>query len=74
MKPTGVEPKQSLNPSGLELLGLGGLLAGAVLIPLLLGLAADTRLNSSPVGVILGMLLGIVAAVWVMFVRFRRYW
>lgn len=61
------------SPSGNELAGLALFLAAVVVIPLILGLRLDAWLNSSPLGIILGLLLGIVAALAVVYVRFKRY-
>ena len=61
-------------PSGIELAGLGLGLALAVLVPLVVGLALDGKFNLGGLGVILGLLLGIFAAVAVVYVRFKSYW
>ena len=47
---------------GRDLLGLGGLLVGAVVGGTLLGLLVDSLLGTSPVFVVVGVLLGIVGA------------
>ncbi|NUR07308.1 MAG: hypothetical protein HOQ45_09880 [Nocardioidaceae bacterium] len=47
---------------GRDLLGLGGLLVGAVVGGTLLGLLVDSLLDTSPVFVVVGVLLGIVGA------------
>jgi F0F1-type ATP synthase assembly protein I len=57
----------------LELLGLGFLIAAAVVIPLLLGLVADTALRSAPVFLLIGLLLGVILAVATVYTRFKRY-
>jgi F0F1-type ATP synthase assembly protein I len=46
---------------GRDLLGLGGLLAGAVVGGLVLGLLVDDALGTSPAFVLVGIALGIVA-------------
>jgi len=56
---------------GRDLIGLGGLLAGAVIAGLVLGLLVDNALGSSPVGVLVGIFLGIVAGGVGFFLRVR---
>lgn len=46
---------------GRDLVGLGGLLAGAVVVGLVLGLVVDDQAGTSPVFTLLGIGLGIVA-------------
>ena len=46
---------------GRDLIGLGGLLAGCVVVGLVLGLLVDDAADSSPVGVLVGIGLGILA-------------
>lgn len=46
---------------GRDLIGLGGLLVGAVVAGLVLGYLLDDATGSSPVFTLLGILLGIVA-------------
>ena len=46
---------------GRDLIGLGGLLVGAVVAGLLLGLFIDDRAGTSPTFTLLGIALGIVA-------------
>lgn len=65
--------RQRTTPSTADLIGLGMLLATSVVAPLLGGLWLDGRLGTSPAGVLVGLLLGIVAAVVTVFVRFKRY-
>jgi F0F1-type ATP synthase assembly protein I len=60
-------------PSGAELLGLGALLAAAVVVPLVVGLVVDATAHSSPVGLLVGLLIGITAAAVTTLQRFRRY-
>jgi Putative F0F1-ATPase subunit Ca2+/Mg2+ transporter len=68
MQPAGPSP-----PSGSELLGVGGMVAGAVVVPLVAGLALDAALHSGPILTLVGLGLGIVAGAVTMFVRFRQY-
>ncbi|TMD75752.1 MAG: AtpZ/AtpI family protein [Chloroflexi bacterium] len=65
----------SPGPSGTELMGLGALLAGAVVAPILLGIVLDGALRTSPVFLFAGLLVGIAASVAVVYVRYvKRYW
>jgi len=60
-------------PTGAELLGLGLAFAVAVLLPLALGIGLDGLLHSSPVGLLIGLLLGVTAAATTVFQRFKKY-
>jgi len=60
-------------PSGVELLGLGVFLAAVVVIPLLVGARIDDALGSAPVGLVVGLGLGILAGFAGVYVRFRRF-
>ncbi len=60
-------------PSGAELIGLGGLLAGAVVAPLLAGLVLDSLLRSAPLFLLIGIVVGILAAGVAVYSRFRPY-
>jgi F0F1-type ATP synthase assembly protein I len=46
---------------GRDLVGLGGLLTGAVVVGLVVGLVVDDRAGTSPVCTLVGIGLGIVA-------------
>jgi hypothetical protein len=46
---------------GRDLIGLGGLLAGSVIVGLVLGLLVDDAAGSAPVGVLVGIGLGVLA-------------
>jgi len=52
-------PQAGLN--GRDLIGLGGLLAGSVVLGTVLGLLVDHAAGSAPVGVLVGIALGMVA-------------
>jgi F0F1-type ATP synthase assembly protein I len=52
-------PDAGLN--GRDLIGLGGLLAGCVVLGTVLGLLVDNAAGSAPVGVLIGIGLGIAA-------------
>jgi F0F1-type ATP synthase assembly protein I len=52
---------------------MGLYLALVVVIPLFAGLRIDEALHSSPFGIVLGLLIGIVAGFSGVYLRFRRY-
>ena len=56
---------------GRDLIGLGGLLAGAVIAGLVIGYLVDEALGSAPVGVLVGIALGILAGCAGFVVRVR---
>ncbi len=63
----------SEGPGIRDLLSLGGMLVGCVVVGLAIGLFADARLGSSPTGVLVGTGLGIVAAAVGFTLRVRGY-
>jgi F0F1-type ATP synthase assembly protein I len=56
---------------GRDLIGLGGMLAGAVIAGLVLGYLVDEAAGTAPVGVLVGIGLGILAACVGFVVRVR---
>jgi hypothetical protein len=60
--------------SNAELLGLGVYLALAVTIPLLLGWQLGAIAGVPTAGIVAGLLIGIVAAGLILYVKLRRYW
>jgi F0F1-type ATP synthase assembly protein I len=56
---------------GRDLIGLGGLLAGAVIAGLVLGIVVDEVAGTAPVGVLVGIGLGILAGCVGFFVKVR---
>jgi F0F1-type ATP synthase assembly protein I len=52
---------------------MGLSIAVALIVPLLLGVAVDALLHSSPIGVLIGLLVGITASCYTAFAQFRRY-
>jgi F0F1-type ATP synthase assembly protein I len=52
---------------------MGVSIAVALIVPLLLGVAVDALLHTSPIGVLIGLLLGITASCYTAFAQFRRY-
>ena len=68
-------PSRSPGPTGAELMGLGALLAGAVVVPILVGVVLDGALHTSPLFLFAGLGVGILASVGVVYVRYvKRYW
>jgi F0F1-type ATP synthase assembly protein I len=66
---------QSPGPSGTELMGLGVFLAAAFVVPMVLGVVLDGALRTSPLFLFVGLAVGILAAVAVVYARYvRRYW
>ena len=65
------EPGRTL--SGTQLLGLGVFLAVVVAVPLIAGLLVDGAAHSSPLGLLIGLLLGIVGAGFCLWAQVRRY-
>ena len=60
------EPTEPTGPSeqglrGRDLIGLGGLLAGAVVVGTLLGIVVDDAADTSPVFTMVGVFAGMVA-------------
>ncbi len=49
------------------------MLAGAVIVPLLAGLALDGALHRGPLFLMIGLITGVAAAVAVVYTRFKRY-
>lgn len=60
-------------PSGAELAGLSGILAAAVLVPLIGGIALDSALRTAPLFVLVGLAVGVAAAGVAVYTRLKRY-
>jgi len=56
---------------GRDLVGLGGLLAGAVVVGMVLGLLVDAAAGTSPAFTLVGIALGIAGGVAAFWVRVR---
>lgn len=64
----------SQGPTGAELAGLGVALAAAFIAPFLLGVILDGALHTSPLFLFAGVVVGIAAAVAVVYTRYiKRY-
>ena len=68
-----VPPDRDRGLSGTELLGLGVFLAVVVVVPLIAGLLLDQVAHVTPVGLVLGLLVGIAAAGYGLWAQLRRY-
>lgn len=67
-----MKPGAAKGPTGFELMGLGAALAGALLVPLLLGIAASALLGS-PAWVFVGLFVGIGATGFALWKRFKQF-
>lgn len=56
-----------------ELLGLGSLLVGCLVVGLGVGWFLDDRLDKAPVFTLLGIAVGLAAGIWVSWLRIRQY-
>jgi F0F1-type ATP synthase assembly protein I len=69
-----MSPASGGTPSGAELAGLAVVLAVVVVIPLVGGVLLDGARHTSPLFFMVGLLVGIAAAVGLIYTRFvRRY-
>lgn len=63
----------SRGPTGAELAGLGAVLAGTVVVPMLVGLGVDHLARTGPLFFLLGLGLGVLGGIFAAYTRFRRY-
>ena len=61
------------SPTGWEMAGLGGMLAGAVIVPMLVGIGIDSVAHSGPLFFLIGLAVGIVGAIVTGYTRFKRF-
>jgi F0F1-type ATP synthase assembly protein I len=52
---------------------MGVSIAVALIVPLLLGVGVDAFLHTSPIGVLIGLLVGITASCYTAFAQFRPF-
>jgi ATP synthase protein I len=69
--PSGQAPKPL--PSAAVFLGLGTAVAGCVGVGVLLGVWLDARVHTSPLFLVLGLVLGVASAVWTVVSQVRRF-
>jgi F0F1-type ATP synthase assembly protein I len=67
------DPTPSDGPGIRDLLSLGGMLVGCIVVGVAIGLFVDARLGYSPAGVLVGTVLGIAAASAGFWIRVRVY-
>jgi F0F1-type ATP synthase assembly protein I len=60
-------------PTGSELAGLGAVLAGTVIVPMLIGLGIDSVARTGPLFFLLGLALGVLGGIFAAYTRFKRY-
>jgi F0F1-type ATP synthase assembly protein I len=60
-------------PSGAELAGLGVFVAAAFIGPFITGLVLDAIVHSSPLFLFIGLIVGIAAATFGLYLRLKRY-
>jgi F0F1-type ATP synthase assembly protein I len=53
--------------------GLGATLAGAVIVPMLIGLGIDSVAHTGPLFFLLGLALGVLGGIFAAYTRFKRY-
>jgi Putative F0F1-ATPase subunit Ca2+/Mg2+ transporter len=56
-----------------DLVGLGSLLLGCLLVGLAVGWLVDDRLGAAPVFTLLGLAIGVAAGIWVSWLRIRLF-
>ena len=61
------------SPTGREMVGLGGMLAGAFIIPMLIGLGIDSVAHSGPLFFLIGLGVGVLGAIVTGYTRFKRF-
>jgi F0F1-type ATP synthase assembly protein I len=73
MSPAGDRGTGGQGPSGMELLGLAVLLAAVFVVPLIVGLVIDGAAHTTPVFLLVGILVGVIGATATVYTRFKRY-
>jgi F0F1-type ATP synthase assembly protein I len=62
----------SEGPTGRELAGLGGVLAGAFIVPMLIGLGIDSVAHTGPLFFLIGLAVGVLGTIVTGYTRFKR--
>ena len=65
--------KRATGPTGTDLIGLGGMLAAALVVPLIAGWGIDSAAHSGPLFLLTGLGVGILASVAVAYTRFKQF-
>jgi F0F1-type ATP synthase assembly protein I len=73
MSPAGDRGTGGQGPTGTELVGLAFMLAAVFVIPLVVGLVLDGAVHTTPVFLLVGVVVGVVGAVAAVYTRFKRY-
>jgi F0F1-type ATP synthase assembly protein I len=66
-------PPSREGPELSTLLAIGGVIAGCVIVGLGVGWFVDDRLHTSPIFVLVGLALGIIAAAFYVYAEFSKY-
>ncbi|GEM_PF-3488453 len=59
-------------PTGRELAGLGAVLAGAFIVPMLIGLGIDSVARTGPLFFLIGLAVGVLGTIVTGYTRFKR--
>ena len=59
-------------PTGRELAGLGAVLAGAFIVPMLIGLGVDSVARTGPLFFLIGLAVGVLGTIVTGYTRFKR--
>ncbi|MFC1897044.1 AtpZ/AtpI family protein [Chloroflexota bacterium] len=60
-------------PAALGLTGIGFVIAGSIILGVLVGHWLDSKLNSDPVGLIIGVIVGILVASYSVYTMIRPF-
>lgn len=71
--PVGLGVKAGRGPTGTDLIGLGGMLAAALIGPMAVGWGVDSATHRGPLFLLIGLGVGILAAIAVAYTRFKRF-
>jgi hypothetical protein len=58
---------------GGDLAGLGGMIAAAFVVPMLIGLAVDSAAHTGPLFFLIGLGVGVLGAIVTGYTRFKRF-